>query len=264
MIQGTLSGSQLPVLQSQLLNQYNDITHFATLRGVCDSLSAYSQYNLCNYSGDAPEHVAECRKAFADALGIPVARLWFPRQVHGTGVIVADFSTQPDQEADAVITLQKGLCIGVSTADCVPVLLYDPEKHACAAIHAGWRGTVKHIVRQVVEQMCQLTGGDPSRLLAMVGPSISPEAFEVGEEVAQEFVAADRADCIRREGFVKPHIDLWQANVMDLLEAGVELDRIDCTPLCTFQNPELLFSARQLGINSGRIVTCIMMKPIEK
>ena len=133
----TLLNNSVPVLKSQLLSNEAGIIHFCTLRGnpvdsdfddEVDSRNPFAKYNLCSYSGDSTEHVLESRKAYAEALGIDVDRMWYPRQVHGTEIIVVDSSMPDNQEADAVITLEKNLLIGVSTADCVPVLLYDSEK----------------------------------------------------------------------------------------------------------------------------------------
>lgn len=230
-----------PILQSQLLLGVTGIDHYCSMRG------------------------------FEDA----GAGVWMPRQVHGTEIVVVEENTPFDEssalqnvEADAVITQVKGRWIGVRTADCVPVLLYDPETRTVAAVHAGWRGTVKHIVKKTLEQMQTTLGVQPEHLLAMIGPSISPESFEVGEEVAEAFVAAGRADCVLRQTYsaqghlvpwAKPHVDLWQSNAMDLLEAGVELDHIDCTPVCTYQNESVLFSARRQGIETGRIVSAICL-----
>lgn len=232
---------QKPILQSQLLLGATGIDHYCSMRG------------------------------FEDA----GAGVWMPRQVHGTEIVVVEEQTPYDEssalqavEADAVITQVKGRWIGVRTADCVPVLLYDPVTHTIAAVHAGWRGTVKHIVKKTVEQMQATMSVQPDNLLAMIGPSISPEAFEVGEEVVAEFVKAGRAECVLRHQLsaygqylplAKPHVDLWQSNAMDLLEAGLELDHIDCTPLCTFQNDSVLYSARQQGIETGRIVSAICL-----
>lgn len=186
--------------------------------------------------------------------------VWMPKQVHGTAIVEATdiLSQGPDTEADAVICTTPEQWIGVRTADCVPVLVYDPSKRVVAAIHAGWRGTVKHIVRLTIEKMQKEYHCQASGLYAMIGPSISPEAFEVGEEVAEEFSKAGRSECIISI-YRKPHIDLWQSNVMDLLEAGLELNHIDCTPLCTQQNADILYSARKEGIHTGRIVTAIKL-----
>ena len=243
MIQTNFQNSeQKPILQSQLLQGVTGIEHYCSMRGF--------------------ENAGE--------------GVWMPRQVHGTDVVIVDEQTSYDAsvelqaiDADAVITRLPGRWIGVRTADCVPVLMYDPVTRTVAAVHAGWRGTVKHIVRQVVETMQSKLGVNPSDIYAVIGPSISPESFEIGEEVAAEFKAAGREDCIVRNGngiyggiikFPRPHVDLWQSNAMDLMESGVLLDRIDCTPLCTFQNDAVLFSARRQGIETGRIVSAICIK----
>ena len=243
MIQTNFQDSeQKPILQSQLLKGEAGIDHYCSMR------------------------------AFVN----PGAGVWMPRQVHGTEIVVVDDTTPFDEtqelqpvDADAVITQQTGRWIGVRTADCVPVLLYDPMTRTVAAVHAGWRGTVRHIVRLVVEKMQSQLGVNPENLRAMIGPSICADSFEVGEEVATEFVAAGRGDCVQRLAlgtngsriaYPKPHVDLWQSNVMDLLEAGIPLDQVDCTPLCTFLNDDVLFSARRQGIATGRIVTAICLK----
>jgi len=242
MIQETFQGIETkPILQSQLLKGVAGIDHYCSMRG------------------------------FKNA----GAGVWMPKQVHGTEIVFVNQEISYDEtaelqafEADAVVTQEKDLWIGVRTADCVPVLLYDPVSRTVAAVHAGWRGSVKHIVTHVIESMQERLHISPENLLAMIGPSICAESFEVGEEVAMAFRAAGRADCVISKTmdlkghlmtYKKPHIDLWLSNVMDLLEAGVSLDQIDCTPVCTFQNDEVLFSARKQGIDTGRIVTAIKL-----
>lgn len=224
------------VLQSQLLNAQSAITHYSSLR----------------------ESIA------------PEREVWMPKQVHGTDIVILDDEAlcRDIPEADAVISQLKGQWIGVRTADCVPVLLYDSQAQVAAAVHAGWRGTVKHIVRLTIERMIGELHCSAEHIYAMVGPSISPESFEVGEEVAEAFVQAGRGECVLRslwgprglQRFVKPHVDLWQSNVMDMMEAGLELQNIDCTPWCTFEHYQQLFSARREGIGTGRIVSAIQIK----
>lgn len=290
-----LCGSNLPVLQSQLLAKETGIVHFSTMRGITSADDPYSQYNMCDYTGDSIEHVSQCRKSFAEALGISPESMWFPHQVHGTEVVVVDsktlkaleaetenkttraieteFASKTPQvvgadaetktrqtiEADAVITFEKHLLIGVSTADCVPILVYNPINNLIAAIHAGWRGTVAGIVTKTLNIIKELSNGDISSCKAMIGPSIAPDAFEVGDEVAEQFRNAGYGSCVIST-YKKPHIDLWQANVMQLLNAGLSLENIDCTPVCTYNNPDSLFSARRIGIKSGRITTAIMLQ----
>lgn len=219
------------VLQSQLLLQQSDIEHYSSLK---ESLN-------------------------------PEQGVWMPKQIHSDKVVRYEDHLSEDAdipEADAVICQTPGQWIGVRTADCVPVLLYDPEQRVIAAVHAGWRGTVQHIVQKTHQRLISDYGSDPSDIYAMVGPSISPESFEVGPEVADAFRLAGRSDCIlegKGSPWIKPHIDLWQSNVMDLLESGIELDHIDCTPLCTLQNSDILYSARKEGISTGRIVSAIRL-----
>lgn len=220
------------VLQSQLLNTLPGVEHFSTLR--------------------------TCQE--------PERDVWMPHQVHSAEVweLTVDNLHGSVPDADAVITRLPNQWIGVRTADCVPVLLVDTTQRLVAAVHAGWRGTVAHIVSRTVQQMKQM-GCHPADLYAMIGPSIGPEAFEVGEEVAEAFGTAGRADCIVREAWgplgrqrmVKPHVDLWQSNVMDLMDEGLSLDHIDCSPWCTFTNHDRLFSARREGIGTGRIVSAV-------
>lgn len=225
------------VLRSQLLGALPSVDHFCSMRACAD----------------------------------PEAGVWMPRQVHGVTIAVLDEAllAAPElPEADAVITHLDGQWIGVRTADCVPVLVVDPVCRVVAAVHAGWRGTVAHILRLTVEQMLQTEGCQAANLYAAIGPSIGPEAFEVGEEVAEAFCRAGRGDCVVRHlwgprgrlALARPHVDLWQSNVMDLLDCDVSLDHIDCTPWCTFENQDRLFSARQQGISTGRIVSAVCLK----
>jgi YfiH family protein len=146
----------------------------------------------------------------------------------------------------------------VSTADCIPVLLYDEAHHAAAAIHAGWRGTVKRIVKKTVEAMGERFGTNPEELKAVVGPGISLEAFEVGDEVYEQFQDAGfpMAQIARR--YAKWHIDLPACNRLLLEETGVH--RIEMSGICTYQQSGDYFSARKLGVDSGRILTGIVLR----
>ena len=193
----------------------------------------------------------------------PEAEVWMPQQVHGARIydLSAEAGALPEPltiEADAVVCNQPGQWIGVRTADCVPVLLYDAKRQIVAAVHAGWRGTVQHIVAQTIQYLKDKYHTQSYDLWAMIGPSISTDNFEVGPEVAEAFTQANRADCIRPGA--KPHIDLWQSNVMDLLEEGVELEQIDCSPICTYDHTDILYSARKEGIGTGRNITAIRLK----
>ena len=151
-----------------------------------------------------------------------------------------------------------GLCIGVSTADCIPVLLYDEQQHAACAVHAGWRGTVQRIVDHAVTAMQLSYGTDPAQLRAVIGPGISLDSFEVGDEVYDSFAAAGFEMAAISRHDEKWHIDLPVCNQIQLQEAGVRA--IYLSGICTYQHADRYFSARRLGIQSGRIFTAIMLK----
>ena len=182
-----------------------------------------------------------------------------PHQVHGTEVRRIDGPQQEIIEGvDAVMTDVPRLCIGVSTADCIPILLYDEAHHAVCAVHAGWRGTVQRIVRVAVEAMCKTYGSVPSQMKAVIGPGISLESFEVGEEVYQQFADAGFDMPAISKKYTKWHIDLPTCNRLQLEDIGIT--DIYMSNICTYQQASDYFSARRLGINSGRIFTGVMMR----
>lgn len=177
--------------------------------------------------------------------------LFIPRQTHSVNVAWTETAGElPD--TDAVITRVPGLCVAVKTADCIPVLLYDERQQLVAAIHAGWRGTVGRIVERTIREM-QSRGED---LHAVIGPGISLDSFEVGDEVYEAFREADfPMEQIARR-MQKWHLDLWRANAWLLECAGVHRIHIDGT--CTMQSPGF-YSARRETIKTGRNINGIMI-----
>lgn len=183
-----------------------------------------------------------------------------PVQTHSCRVAVVCDSQAEYPETDALVTDKAGVMIGIRTADCVPVLLYDDVSHVVAAVHAGWRGTVGGITRKAVEIMTSEFGCRPADIHAIIGPSISPDAFEVGNEVVEQFIRAEFPDDIVLRNYPKLHIDLWKANQWLLTEAGVQAEQIEVAGLCTYTNTNRFFSARREGIGTGRLVSGIMIK----
>ena len=161
---------------------------------------------------------------------------------------------------DALITNVPGVCIGVSTADCIPILLYDAEHRATAAIHAGWRGTVKCIAQNAIAQMRAAFNTNPRTLRAVIAPGISLQHFEVGDEVYEAFAKAafPMNDIAQRHD--KWHINLPLCNQLQLQELGVKAENIYATDICTYNRCNDFFSARRLGINSGRIFTGVTIR----
>ena len=249
---------------SPQLTYYNmgtGVTAFSTTRQGGCSTGNYAAFNINGYCGDDEVHIAANKVALCGLLGIDSNRLVMPHQVHDCVVRRIDGPQQGVIEGvDAVMTDVPQLCIGVSTADCIPVLLYDSTHRAVSAVHAGWRGTVLRIVQKAVETMRDTYGTAPADLQAVIGPGISLDSFEVGDEVYDQFLSAgfDMQPISRREA--KWHIDLPMCNRLQLMEAGIPADHIQMTNICTYQQYDRYFSARRLGIQSGRIYTGILIK----
>ena len=190
-------------------------------------------------------------------------------QVHDVKVAVVDRGDLTRDELDgydAMITDLPGVAIGVRTADCIPVLLYDPVKKAAAAIHSGWRGTLSKIVGKTVIKMQSTYASQPSDILAFIGPGICVDCFQVGEEVALKFKETG-FDINSLWSFREPktgngmegghHIDLKEACRQTLVESGLKNENIQITGLCTYEDNDLLYSARKEGIECGRNITYI-------
>lgn len=245
-----------------------DIIAFSTKRGGTQK-GNYDEFNITDYCGDDEKHVANCRAELCCKLDIDDTNLILPRQTHQTNIlsIDKDFALL-DKDArkeklyavDAIVTNLKGVCIGVSTADCIPILLFDSYNKVIVAIHAGWRGTEQHIVAKTIEYIKKNYSTNPLNLKAIICPGISVDAFEVGDEVYNAFY--DNGFDINKiaKRYNKWHIDLKEANKIDLLNCGVPFENIQDCAICTYANHNEYFSARRLGVNSGRIFNGIMIK----
>ena len=257
----------------------NGLRAFSTMRQGGCSEGSYASFNVTHYCGDDPAAVHANRLALCRLLNIDGRRLVLPHQTHSSNVLTIEeqFFALPKAEqtarlesVDALVTTCRKVCIGISTADCVPILLYAPTadgEYVIAAAHAGWRGTVAQIAARTVEAMTNFPTVAPQSIHAIIGPSISAEAFEVGDEVYEAFrsAAAFPMDAIARRqrgpsGEEKWHIDLWAANVATLETAGLQLENISVAGICSYTNVDQFFSARRLGINSGRIYSGILVE----
>lgn len=254
----------------------DEVLAFSTMRHGGASTGAYAEMNINYYCGDDPQSIAENRRLLCSELGIADSQLLYPHQTHGCKVVEIDreLLALPSGEqqqrldgVDAVVTRQRGICIGVSTADCIPIIIYDPQHEAVCAVHAGWRGTVQRIAREATLAMITEYGSNPSQLQVVIGPGISMEAFEVGDEVYDAFVAANfpmkaisrRMPAMDGTPVEKWHIDLWACNRLQLQAVGVLPEHIHVSGICTWQQSDDYFSARRLGIQSGRILTAAIL-----
>ncbi len=189
-----------------------------------------------------------------------------PHQVHGDNIKVVDRRDMTRSElegVDAILTNLTNCPIAVRTADCVPILLYDPITISVAAIHSGWRGTVKKIVKKVVEEMKGQYGTDPQNIHAIIGPSIGPNAFFVHDDVVEAFRKAGYPmDLISREKDEGSYlINLWYANKWLLEKIGLKPENIQISSICTYTHHNEFYSARHEKNNKcGRNINVIRIK----
>lgn len=211
--------------------------------------------NLSISVGDEPERVAANRVRAFEALGRDPASIHDVWLVHGTDIIYADNPrplSEPLHKADILFTDNPNVSLFMRFADCVPLLFHDPKKGVVGIAHAGWMGTVKGVAEASIKGMQARYGSDPADVIAGIGPSISVDQYEVGEEVAAQFREKYGADSDRilqmRNG--KIHLDLWTANVIQLQNMGVE--QIQVSGLCTASHLDDWFSHRAEKGKTGR------------
>ena len=229
-------------------------------------VSAYPEasLNLAGFDEDSAENINENRRRFVSLVGGEwrLAACW---QVHGPEVrVVRNLSeTQSEGEkCDALATDLPGVLLGVKTADCVPVVIGDPRTGACAAVHAGWRGTLAGIVRHALARMSEEFGTRPEDVRAAIGPAALACCYEVGPEVVEAFrEKVKNADALftpTDEG--RALVDLHRANLEQLADSGVRRERVHTLPLCTICRPEDFFSYRRdkkLQGRTGRLLSVI-------
>ncbi|MDT4952698.1 MAG: purine-nucleoside/S-methyl-5-thioadenosine phosphorylase / adenosine deaminase [Acidobacteriota bacterium] len=219
--------------------------------------------NLAGFNEDAAENIYENRRRFLGLLEgeWTLASCW---QMHSADVrVIENITDAPPPEnprgetiyCDALTTRTPRILLGVKTADCVPVLLGDRRTGACAAIHAGWRGTLASIVTRTLERMAAEYGTRAEDVRAAIGPAARACCYEVGSEVIeafhQKFPESDSLFQRTREGHAL--VDLHRANREQLNAAGVQLERIHTAPLCTMCRTDLFFSYRREKKLYGRV-----------
>jgi YfiH family protein len=242
--------------------------HVSTRHGGV-SPAPWDTLNFSVLRGDSRERVQENRRRFAEAVGIDPSHVTHARQVHGTGVAKVDWEQVGEtlDGCDALITDAVGLPLSVVFADCVPVLLYDPARHALGVCHTGWRGTVNGAAVATLWAMQAAYGSDPAQVIACIGPSIGPQSYQVGEEVlamAQAKLAhADAYFHFPSGGADRPHFDLWRANAGQLLEAGVPLEQIEISGVDTAQNTKDFFSHRAEHGRCGLFAMMAWLAPLK-
>ena len=255
-----------------LLERAGLIHGFTTrLGGV--STGDCASMNLSFTRGDREEDVRENYKRIGQALGIDMSKAVLSHQVHKTEIFVAGKEDQgrgvdPSQERlfeiDGLMTKEEGIPLVTFFADCVPLLFYDPKKKVIASSHSGWRGPVEKIGAKTVKKMEQEFGCKPEDILAVIGPSICQDCYEVSEDVAKEFervfTREEYEEMILDKKNGKYQLDLWKANEDILLGSGIEKKHLAVTDLCTCCNPEFLFSHRASHGRRGNLsaILCLV------
>ena len=226
----------------------------------------YNSFNLGLNTNDQPSNVEGNRNLLTRAFSINQASLVIPRQVHGSDILVIcepneDFSHFLSVEGDAVITNQPDIMIGVCVADCVPILICDPEKQVIAAVHAGWKGTAARIVSKVVAGMESEFGSNPAGLQAAIGPCIQKCCYEVDEPVRKAFIQGgiDWDSCAKPNGPATWQLDMASANHDLLLSAGIAANAIQFSGQCVCCHSEQFFSYRRDKDESGRQMGFIVL-----
>jgi len=173
--------------------------------------------------------------------------------------MVDTWSSNEPLDGDAAVTAVRGAVLGIQTADCVPILLADREGRVVAAVHAGWRGTAARIVQRTVDLMRSRYSVTPSNLIAAIGPHNAVCCYEVGEDVVEAIRNPELF--LQQPGWAKPHFDQASANKRQLLEAGVPLNQIETSNLCTQCRADLFFSYRREGRHAGRMLSIVGLAP---
>lgn len=241
--------------------------HGVTGRAGGVSAPPFDTLNLGLHVGDDNAAVRENRARAARAAGVSLDRMVCAEQVHGGRVHVvtagdagrgAGSLADAIAGADALVTDAPGLLLTLFFADCVPILLADPERRAVGAAHAGWRGLAAGVIGNTVAAMAGAFNSRPRNLLAAIGPGIGPCCYEVGEEVARHFDAAHR----RPAGLAgRPRLDLPGAAAGVLVAAGLDPARIERCGACTSCETERFFSHRAAGGRTGRMAAVIALRP---
>lgn len=252
--------------------KYSNFVYFITTRHSGKSSGQLNSFNLGFQEYDNPENVIANRKSLAEYHNIPFESLIFLRQTHSNNIKIVDSSDKAKgllskadaiQDTDGYILSKSSICPVVMTADCVPIILFDPVKKIAGVFHAGWRGTLKLIAQKGLKIMKEDYNSDPLNILVSIGPSIGPCCYEIGNEVVDEVkkIFPDNFnELLIKKKNNKTHLDLWATNKLQLLQEGVNEKNIIICNECTYHNPETFFSYRYAKGITGRMGTGIFFK----
>jgi YfiH family protein len=246
------------------LSEYKEIRHFVSTRTGGFSNPPYNSLNLGLHVGDDPDKVMKNRKRLATTIGIPLRHFTIGEQIHSGNVTIISQESRGkgstnNKDAisvtDAMVTSVAGICLVILVADCVPMLFFDPVQRAIGVAHAGWKGTLEYIASKTVRAMEDTFGSSPHDIIVGMGPSIGPCCYEVGPEVISRvrgIFPSSKEYVLNESGDGKGHVDLWRANLDQLLHAGIQRKNVEMAMKCTCHNPDLFFSYRHQKGETGR------------
>lgn len=263
---------QVVYLTFPLLDQTGIVRHLFSTRQGGVSEGIYATMNLSYQRGDKKEAVDENFRRISEIFGTTPDRIVCSRQTHTTNVRLV---TEEDcgkgvirpadyEDVDGLITNIPGILLCTFYADCVPLYFVDRKNKAIGLAHSGWRGTVNRMGAVVLRAMKEAFGTDPKEVIAAIGPSICQDCYEVGQEVAEAF----RQEVPQAEGVIlkkgktegKYQLDLWEANRLILLNAGILPENLAVTDLCTCCNSKYLFSHRASGGKRGNLAAFMELR----
>lgn len=237
------------LLQFNILQRYPEVIDFVSTKQSPDGSGC--DFNI-GYSGGSREECVHNRLLLAEAIGLTPECFVFQNQVHGCRVSViteggAGFYDKESavQDNDVLVTNVPNVCLVTRSADCIPVLLYSPDTHSCAAIHSGREGTFLGAAVEGAKALAKYYNADPSQIIACIGPGICGNCYEVGMDCAAKFVQSGRfpADTYRLEGG-KAYLNLKKMIFYDLLTYGIVANNIEISDICTKCTNHIFYSAR--------------------
>jgi polyphenol oxidase len=247
------------IIYPSIFTPYKDIIAAQSTRLGGMSKAPYNSLNLGSNTSDDTAAMEQNKILFTKALGFSPQQVVRTKQIHGKEILLAENAGYYNGY-DAIITKTRGLLLAISTADCTPILLYDPISECIAAIHAGWKGTKDYLVTKTLIKMSEHFSTKPENIIAYIGPCIAECSFEVDADVAQYFDGLySRFDSAKGKYF----IDLKKHNKNQMLHLGVLENNIEVSQLDTYDRTDLFFSHRKENGVTGRMWTVIgLTKPI--
>ncbi len=254
--------NSIKYLQFENLSNHQNIIHFSTTRIGGQSVGKLESLNLGYTVNDNPIIVSSHLEKLANTFGFEQTQMVSPKQTHSRNIGIVKSTNDIFNNTDALITNIPNICIFIRTADCVPILLFDPIQKAAAAIHSGWKSTIQEISKYTIDLMNKEYDTNPADIIAGIGPSIGPAVYEVGHEVIEKFETKFGKDHILTpiKNSDKGLLNLWEVNKQILLDSGIPKKNIEVAEICTYSNPKLFYSARRDGVKTGRLASGIMLK----